>query len=691
MTDNLLCLLCVVDGESTSFSVEIDRTKTVDHLKKAIKAEKSPRFDDIAADELTLWRVSIPDDQLDSAITIVALDDKTALSNPRTRLSKNFPESPEDNTYILVQRPPPAQLSPVSDISQKRATEELDLPSNKRIRIIEGWKQYTASDGDAVQLPSTWIDILLSTEFVPEPRVAFDHLKDNLQAGDSIIMPSMGQSPKDFGRYGQPDRLFVTEQMLNLWEDMCGDKERTYRRVLSGPMGVGKSYLSYFLAARAYAEGWLVLYISDAEVLDKDDENKPALEIVKRFLALNKDILTGAELQMLVNDYDGTRNISRNALSAIFRSLLMSRERKTLLLADEHGKLFEREPYVPDKFKSLVPLSSYHWWGEDAKGSRVIFTGPAHAKFEMEILDESYRPRSVVFVGPLSETVFLKLLYTYPRLNRLEIKDEVKAITNRVPRELVYLSTFVDDFPHPVSVDDLQKWTENRTKDFLSILENYYDTRSLFRKGRFYKALLQTFLGSTSTVGFGWDFMDLGLIYRSKDASQIGTQCHILCRPAQKALLELLKTLPLPDDIKRRIDVGNYNGDDFETALFHQLVCSSKPIVLNATDLNNRNPTVISLDFVDCDTLKTGFKNDPSRNQIECYLDDMYGPKHTAVIGSNGRFEVKRNDVVVSGFRIIYIRGSPGNPTHSGLVRAFPDVAHVTVDEIKKELFKIIV
>ncbi|KAF9197882.1 hypothetical protein BGZ59_005052, partial [Podila verticillata] len=181
---------------------------------------------------------------------------------------------------------------------------------------------------------------------------------------------------------------------------------------------------------------WLVLYISDAEVLDKDDENKPALEIVKRFLALNKDILTGAELQMLVNDYDGTRNISRNALSVIFRSLLMSRERKTLLLADEHGKLFEREPYVPDKFKSLVPLSSYHWWGEDAKGSRVIFTGPAHAKFEMEVLDESYRPRSVVFVGPLSETVFLKLLYTYPRLNRLEIKDEVKAITNRVPREL---------------------------------------------------------------------------------------------------------------------------------------------------------------------------------------------------------------------------------------------------------------
>ncbi|KAF9899028.1 hypothetical protein BX616_003347 [Lobosporangium transversale] len=39
---------------------EIDPTKTVDGLKKHIKAEKTPRFDDVAADELTLWRVSHP-------------------------------------------------------------------------------------------------------------------------------------------------------------------------------------------------------------------------------------------------------------------------------------------------------------------------------------------------------------------------------------------------------------------------------------------------------------------------------------------------------------------------------------------------------------------------------------------------------------------------------------------------------
>ncbi|KAF9336882.1 hypothetical protein BG006_006990 [Podila minutissima] len=107
MTDNHLTLFCLVDGEATSraFSVDIDRTKSVGHLKKLVKSEK-PRFDDIVADELSLWRISVSDDNQGSAVMIDALDDKTELNNPRTRLSELFPESPDDNTYIIVQRPP---------------------------------------------------------------------------------------------------------------------------------------------------------------------------------------------------------------------------------------------------------------------------------------------------------------------------------------------------------------------------------------------------------------------------------------------------------------------------------------------------------------------------------------------------------------------------------------------------------
>ncbi|KAI7829732.1 hypothetical protein BC939DRAFT_473940 [Gamsiella multidivaricata] len=403
---------------------------------------------------------------------------------------------------------------------------------------------------------------------------------------------------------------------------MQGDKDRTYRRVLFGPMGVGKSYLSYFLAARAYAEGWLVLYIPDAGLLHTETEEESKLELVRRFLALNKDILTGNELEMLVNEYNGKYHVSTHAVWAIFRDLLMSWDRKTLLLVDEHGKLFHKEPYVPDKFKSLVPLKSYHWWGENAKGSRVIFTGTAHAKYEMGILDESYRPTSVVFVGPLSKNVFSNLLDTYPRLVAPAIRKEVAEITNCVPRELVKLSDGVKDLADPISVDNLQEWTKSRTKYYFSIAELYFKSLDPYSKNRFYTALLQTFLGSTSTVDFEWDFLDLGLIYRSKDVGKIGTQHHILCSPAQQALLELFKTLPLPEDTKERICHGSLSEDDFETALCHQLICTTKPIMLNATDLN------------------------------------------------------------------VYIRGSPGEPAHRELVNKFPDVLHITFEQLMEKLFR---
>ncbi|KAG0010316.1 hypothetical protein BGZ81_002826, partial [Podila clonocystis] len=392
MADNRVRLYCLVEGDliSKAFPLAISLRETVAELRSAIHLSKPVWFKDLEAEDLTLWRVFIPDNKKGSAITIDTLDDKTEFDDPRALLYELLPENPDRNTYILVQEVPSPRAG--GHISQKRPyAEELDLPIKKKIRITEGWKQYTASDGKAVDLPLAWIDILSSTQFVPDPRTSFDHLKSNLRAGDAIDIPSLGQTPKDFGRHGPARRVFVTEQMLGLWKEIHGEQNFIYRRVLSGPMGVGKSYLSYFLAAKAYAEGWLVLYISDAGVLDTESEDESALQLVKRFLAINKDILTSAELEMLINDYNGTRDISRNALSVIFRTLLMSRERKTLLLTDEHRKLFERAPYVPDKFSSLVPLSSYHWWQEDAKGSRVIFTGTAHAKYEMEILDESYR------------------------------------------------------------------------------------------------------------------------------------------------------------------------------------------------------------------------------------------------------------------------------------------------------------
>ncbi|KAF9308194.1 hypothetical protein BG003_011449, partial [Podila horticola] len=101
MMDNRMSLFYLVDGEATSnaFPVEIESTKTIDDLKDLIKNKKTPRFDDIAADELTLWRVSIPDadddDDDDLPILLDNIPGKDRKKPKTTReLSDIFNEKP---------------------------------------------------------------------------------------------------------------------------------------------------------------------------------------------------------------------------------------------------------------------------------------------------------------------------------------------------------------------------------------------------------------------------------------------------------------------------------------------------------------------------------------------------------------------------------------------------------------------
>jgi hypothetical protein len=64
MTDKTLTVYCVVDGNTTmnAFPVPISSAESVGDLKDRINTKKAPEFDDIAADKLSLWKVSIPDD-----------------------------------------------------------------------------------------------------------------------------------------------------------------------------------------------------------------------------------------------------------------------------------------------------------------------------------------------------------------------------------------------------------------------------------------------------------------------------------------------------------------------------------------------------------------------------------------------------------------------------------------------------
>ncbi|CAG8622299.1 4180_t:CDS:2 [Ambispora gerdemannii] len=717
---------CIVRENRSVFKITIGEANDLIDLRKVIKEEKPIYFANVDPDELILWRVNVASSILRNKDTPIEIYLNDKLEEPTNTVGDTF-----------------------NNVGGK-------YPIKKR-RIEQGWKSYTASDGHSVELPSQIIDMLESNKSVPDLRINFKTAFRNLHVGQSITLPHLGQEPKHFAEGYQGRTLLVTGQMIDIWDKISADSDHSIKRVLSGPMGVGKSYISYFLASKAYAEEWPVLYIADASDLNVESSETAGEVICEYFLALNKDILTAAELKKIVR-FASDRNPQQVMVTVAegILGLIKSTDRKALLIVDEHGILFEKDP-VPLRIHLLSPLMNLNFWGEHYKFARVIFTGTAHARYEREYMKNGQYEFWVIYVGPLQSNVFDILLQLHPVLRIQGIKEEAKKVTNYVPRELIYLVEYIKKLN--ITITNVN-WFQQVLKDFeiervdkiLTIAQKYYNDLPKTEKTRYYDALTSMFLPSKPVVQFEWKFLDLGLVYRFKEGI---THYLPLCPSAQKALLKMYMSFDLPENIKNRLRIGSLTGEQFEETLFNRLVCKcNTTIQLKTTDLDNNNRNVITLQFNDYDLIKNsqlslgpgndkvlgrGFDRYPlfdymlgpifiqvsvsdfvthnskpstnirkafetmsaqagisqtqinGRNQIEMYLDEMYGPGHSAIIDPQNRFVVTRNGTRVSGFRIVYIRGSPGIPNHSRKVREFLDVAHVIFEEITEQLFRNIV
>jgi hypothetical protein len=357
----------------------------------------------------------------------------------------------------------------------------------------------------------------------------------------------------------------------------------------------------------------------------------------------------------------------------------------------------------------------------------------------------------LIFVGPLQDDVFDKLLQMSTPLNNPNIKELVKKVTNGVTRKLMNLARYVDKLNvTSINQEDLENFENARTDDFLTIAQTYFNTLQENEKTRYFEVLTNMFL-SRNSRHFEGKFLDLGLVYRYSRKALI----HYLplCPSARKALLNMFITFDLSENIRNQIHLGRLNGPDFEEALFNRLACKCKrTIQLNSMDLSNKNKSIVTLYFDDYAIIKPsglslgpcyktvlyrGFDGYPrfdymigpifiqvsishfvkhnypistnikqafkpmsaqagitnaqinGRNQIEMYLDEMYGPGHSAKIDpTTKRFVVTKNGSHVHGFRIVYICGSPSTPNHYRKVNEFPDIAHITFEEIRSQLFK---
>ncbi|ORZ08567.1 hypothetical protein BCR41DRAFT_146441 [Lobosporangium transversale] len=100
----LLQLNCIVEGEATSFPVEIFCDKSVGMLKQAIKVAKKPELDHAAADKLTLYKVSIPDE--DKTVVESEIVSKETLVPASMELWEIFnSELPRKTIHVFVKPP----------------------------------------------------------------------------------------------------------------------------------------------------------------------------------------------------------------------------------------------------------------------------------------------------------------------------------------------------------------------------------------------------------------------------------------------------------------------------------------------------------------------------------------------------------------------------------------------------------
>ncbi|KAF9356845.1 hypothetical protein BGX26_004660 [Mortierella sp. AD094] len=541
-------------------------------------------------------------------------------------------------------------------------------------------------------------------------------------------------------------------------------------RIFLGPTGVGKSYLALLLAVMAYASNWIVLYISDASALTRGTEEALSKEICRRFLALNRDVLPGSFLEKLVKNSRGTSSIATSFVNALWEQLKKNNY-PYLMVVDNHGAFFDTIPAMPIRFPVLNPLMDLNFWSSDP-AAHVVLAGISNAKFERNYLENGMQ-QWVEFVESFPADMFDRLLALHPLLsNARNAWPKIKGIVNNVPGELNSLDLYINDVNAAsgyITLDNLDRFLDA----FCGVRSNTFliATRTHLRKLDHASLLecrdsISNMLLRSQTLHpavFDGDFLDTGLVYRSKDQHN-NVIYKAVCPAAANALIEVYKKLPLPKDVSvASLLSGSLAGDRFEDIFFQQML-NHPNVSLRTTDLNEGHPSIITFGFPFCTILERTptriplgnallpsdylaplpshrehlirgypnypqldfifrrmsiqvsisafdvhntdiasidnaflpYRDDPNgRNQIEIYLDAVYGPRHIARV-VNGRFVVTQTTDQgtqrVQDFCIVYVcgekeKGKRPGPHHPGLVQQYKDLMFVSFEELKNKLF----
>jgi len=103
----IIRLSCLVFGDpiENAFTVKVDNDETISELKEIIKIKKQNTFNDIDANELSLWKINASLDKLNQFICENDTDVKTIGVQlfPLDKVGKEFPEPADKRVHVIVQ------------------------------------------------------------------------------------------------------------------------------------------------------------------------------------------------------------------------------------------------------------------------------------------------------------------------------------------------------------------------------------------------------------------------------------------------------------------------------------------------------------------------------------------------------------------------------------------------------------
>jgi len=370
------------------------------------------------------------------------------------------------------------------------------------------------------------------------------HFLDDLE-NTFVPLPDLLVYPKDFNPSEAlistlltPQRVEILRhfaQMVHLGEPHKANDRPELGIILSGPHGVGKSFMSYILACTAYVNGCILVYIPFAGVIRNEEAcYRQFFEVI---LSYNAPLLASIRCQR-----DPTQTLldlaCQEPTEQAFDHLVEELQRATavpvIFIMDEHNELYKGslQHKHPDIFRDWTTSTRI------LNGARLlpILSGSAHSKFETRL--QTSMQRWKISLKPMSWESTQQLMkpggpFCLP--DRLKGKDrenefECFSINGGCPREMAKCIEYLRENPN----HQLEDWRNFRAIDLEGEAKNFVSklpSGDLVR----YLSFISHFYNTVHPPNVPGAFFDAGLMYYD------GFRYMPICQAAADALLELFK------------------------------------------------------------------------------------------------------------------------------------------------------